>query len=108
MIRVFKKKDQKDVENYRPVSVLPNLLKIHERCLYNQVYKYFNHTLTKCQCGFGKGFGTQRCLLAMINKGGTIGAISIDLLKGFISQSLLDFILHELLITEIASNGFDY
>ena len=33
MIPVFFKKDQKNVENYRPVSILPNFSKIYERCL---------------------------------------------------------------------------
>ena len=42
-IPVFKKKDQNNVENYRPVGILPNLSKIYERCLCDQMYKYFNH-----------------------------------------------------------------
>ena len=47
VIPVFKKKDRNNVENYRPVSILPNLSKIYERCLYDQMYKYFNHILSK-------------------------------------------------------------
>ena len=35
VIPVFKKKDRINVENYRPVSILPNLSKIYERCLYD-------------------------------------------------------------------------
>ena len=50
VIPVFKKKDQNNVENYHPVSTLPNFLKIYERCLYNQMYKYFKHILLKWQC----------------------------------------------------------
>ena len=38
VIPVFKKKDQNNVENYRPASILPNLLKIYERCLYDQMF----------------------------------------------------------------------
>ena len=60
MIPVFKKKDQNNVENYRPVSILPNLSKMYESCVYDQMYKYFNHTLSKWQCGFRKGFSTQQ------------------------------------------------
>ena len=33
VIPVFKKKDRNNVGNYRPVSILPNLSKIYERCL---------------------------------------------------------------------------
>ena len=68
MIPVFKKKDRNNVENYRPVSILPNLSKIYERCLYDQMYKYFNHILSKWQCGFRKSFSTQHCLLVMTEK----------------------------------------
>ena len=36
-----------DVQNYRVVSILPNLSKIYVRCLYDQMYKYFNLILSK-------------------------------------------------------------
>ena len=58
MIPVFKKKDRNNVENYRPVSILPNLSKIYERCLYDQMYKYFNQILSKSQYEFRKDFIT--------------------------------------------------
>ena len=73
------------------------------------MYKYLNHILSKWQCGFRKGFSTQRCLLVMkekwrkcLDKGGIIGAILTDLSKAF------DCILHDLLITKLAVYGFDY
>ena len=68
VVPVFKKKDRSNVENYRPVSILPNFSKIYERCLYDQMYKYFNHILSKWQCGFRKDFSTQHCLLVMKEK----------------------------------------
>ena len=34
---IFKKKDRDNVENYRPVSILHNLSKIYERCMYIQL-----------------------------------------------------------------------
>ena len=73
------------------------------------MYKYFNHILSKWQCGFRKGFSTQRCLLVMtkkwrkcLDKGGISGAILTDLSKAF------DCILHDLLIAKLAVYGFDY
>ena len=109
MIPVFKKKDRNNVENYRPVSILPNFSKIYERCLYDQMYKYFNHILSKWQCGFRKSFSTQHCLLVMtekwrkcLDKGSISGAILTDLSKAF------DCILHDLLIAKLAAYGFDY
>ena len=59
VIPVFKKKDRNDVENYLPVSILPNLSKIYERHSYDQMHKYFNHILSKWQFGFFKGLSTQ-------------------------------------------------
>ena len=106
---IFKKKDRNNVENYRPVSILPNFSKIYERCLYDQMYKYFNHIISKWQCGFRKGFSTQHCLLVMtekwrkcLDKGGISGAILTDLSKAF------NCILHDLLIAKLAAYGFDY
>ena len=32
---VFKKKDCENVENYRPLSILPVLSKVYERCMYD-------------------------------------------------------------------------
>ena len=94
VIPVFKTKDRSNVENYPPVSVLLNLSKIYERCLCDQMYKYFNHILSKWQCGLRKGL----CL----GKGGISGAILTDLSKAF------DCILHGLLIVKLAAYGFDY
>ena len=105
VIPVFKKK----ARNNRPVSNLPNLPKIYERCLYDQMYKYFNHILSKQQCGFRKGFSTQDFLRVMskkwqkcLDKMGISGAILTDLLKAF------DCILHDLLIAKIDVYGFNY
>ena len=38
---IFKKDSRLDKSNYRPVSILPNLSKIFERCIYNQISLYF-------------------------------------------------------------------
>ena len=108
MIPVFFLK-RKNVENYRPVSIPPNLSKIYERCLYGQMYKYFSHILSRWQCGFRQGFSTQHCLLVMaekwrkcLDKGGLSGAILTDLSKAY------DCILHDLLIAKLTAYGFDY
>ena len=65
VILVFEKKDRNNVENYRPICILPNLSRIYGRCLYDQLSKYFNHILSKWQRGFRKGFSTQHCHLVM-------------------------------------------
>ena len=55
-------------KNYRPVSILPSLSKIFERCMYDQLKDYFDKLLSKYQCGFRKGFSTQHSLLVMREK----------------------------------------
>ena len=46
---IFKTNDSANVENYCPVSILPNLSKVYERCVYIQIYKYLNKILSKWQ-----------------------------------------------------------
>ena len=65
---IYKKESRNEKENYRPVSILPNLSKIFERCIYDQLKDHLDKLLSKYQCGFRKGFSTQHCLLAMIKK----------------------------------------
>ena len=48
----FRKKDQSNVENYRPESILPIFSKVYKRCMYDQMYEYFNKILSNQQCGF--------------------------------------------------------
>ena len=58
------KKDAKLTKKLSPI--LPNLSKVHERLMYNQIYLCFYTIFSKFQCGFQKGFDAQHCLLAMV------------------------------------------
>ena len=87
---IHKKDDKTDKENHRPISILPDLSKVYERLMYNQIYPYFQSIFSKFHCGFRKGFNTQHCLLAMVEKwrktldgGGETGAVLTDLSKSF-------------------------
>ena len=66
IIPVHKKKEKNDETNYRPVSILPNLSKIYEKLIYNQLYDYFDKILLPSQWGFCKRYSSQHCLLAMV------------------------------------------
>ena len=39
---IFQKDDKTDKTNYRPTSILPNLSKIYERFMQNQMYPHLN------------------------------------------------------------------
>ena len=89
-------------ENYRPISILPNISKVYERCLYDQMSNFFEDIFSKYQCGFRKGYSAQHCLLVMIEKwkrivdyGGVFGALLTDLSKAF------DCIPHDLFIAKL-------
>ena len=52
IIPIHKKKSKFDIQNYRPVHILPVLSKIYEKCKLDHMYSYFNQILSKHQCGF--------------------------------------------------------
>ena len=108
VIPVYKKKSKLSKENYKPISNLPNISKVYERCLYDQISKYFETRFSKFQCGFRKGYSAQHCLLAMIEKWktavdqeGVFAALLTDLSKAF------DCIPHGLIIAKLAAYGFN-
>ena len=105
---VFKKGSRNSKDNYRPVSILPNVSKIFEKPLFKQVSDFFDNIFSMYQCGFRKGFSSQHCLVAMLekwkscnDKGKSFGALMVDLSKA--SECLS----HDLIITKLHANGFD-
>ena len=87
---VFKKGDRNSKDNYRSVSMLPNLSKIFEQCIFCQLYSFMLEFLSKYQCGFCRGYCMQHCLLAMLAKwksavdnGKSFGPLLTDLSKAF-------------------------
>ena len=51
---IYKKVDPFHKKNYRPVSILPLLLKVYERVIYEQVSNYFKTFFDETLCGFRK------------------------------------------------------
>ena len=106
---VFKKGPRTSKNNYRPVSILPIFSKIFERLLSRQLSEFFDNILSKFQCGFRKGYGTQHCLLLMLeiwkeatDNNKAFGALLTDLSKAF------DCFNHDLFIVKLHDCGIDY
>ena len=51
---IFKKKDDLDKENYRPVGVLPHVSKVFERIVYHEINDYMKDKLSKQLTGIEK------------------------------------------------------
>ena len=86
--------------------MLPNIPKIYEKIIYNQLYEYFHDKLCSSQCRFRKGYSSQHSLLVMtekfkesIDKGNALGALLTNLSKAF------DCVDHSLLIAKLSAFG---
>ena len=108
IIPAFKKGGKHDTSNYRPLSILPILSKVYEKCLYKQMENYMENILSNSQCDFRKGFKAQQCLISMIEKakrimdnGGHFSVLLTDLSKMF------DCLPHDLLIAKLDAYGFE-
>ena len=75
--------------------------------MFKQISEYFDSFSSKYQCGFKKGFSSQHCLAAMLEKWKSaienkksFGALLTDLSKAF------DCLPHDLLIAKLNAYGF--
>ena len=78
----YKKGDKSFAKNYRPVSLLPMFSKMFEKCLYDELYSYFetNNLFSPSQSAFRKG---DSCISQFLS-------ITHDIFKGFDANPPLD------------------
>ena len=107
MTPIFKKGSKADINNYRPISVLPIINSIFERHISNCLVDYLesNNLLYNHQSGFRKLHSCQTALtkivdnwLNAINNSETVGTVFLDLTKAF------DLVNHKLLIQQELSH----
>ena len=87
---IYKKSDETDKANYRPLSVLTTLSKVYERVMFDQLYGPVCYILSPNLSGYLKGHPCCTALLKMvedwrlslINRDG-VAAVAVDLSKGF-------------------------
>ena len=70
VIPIFKQVSRSLCDNYRPISVLPVLSKVFEKCIHNQLIFYFSseNITTPTQYGFKPGSTTVDCPVDLIEE----------------------------------------
>ena len=63
VIPVFKKGSKNSKHNYRPIIILKNISKVHERVMFKQIGDFMENIFSKLQCGFGKATTRSNVLL---------------------------------------------
>ena len=111
-----KKGDRKNINNYRPITLLNAIAKIFDKILYNRVYDFFEklHLFSKYQFGFMKNKGTEQATLnlmyninqALLNNQ-FCAAVFVDLSKAF-DKVNLDILLEKLYKYGFRGNTYDF
>ena len=92
VVPLFKSGNKDDLDNYRPISILPILSKILEKAVFHKLHTYRskNSLLSPYQSGFRASHSTQLAITFLIDKirgridkGLLTGAMFIDLKKAF-------------------------
>lgn len=105
---LYKKGEKSDVTNYRPITLIPIISKVFEKCMYKRLLNYCNtfKIINSAQFGFQKNKSTTlaiftlvRTVLDSLNASNLTTGLFFDLSKAF------DFVNHNLLLQKLESVG---
>ena len=105
---IFKEGDKTDINNYRPISVLPTFSKIYEKIVYKQLYEYLerNSYLDNNQYGFRANRSTSHAILNLLqytyqnlDSSKIVFSLFLDFRKAF------DSVNHKILLSKLKIYG---
>jgi hypothetical protein len=106
VVPVYKKNDREHAENYRPISLLPIVSKVLERCIFINMKQFLSQLVNDCQHGFLQGKSCVTNLLEVlvyigtcVDNGGQVDMLYLDMSKAF------DRINHKRLIRKLSNSG---
>ena len=108
VIPLHKGGSKEDLNNYRPISLLPLLSKIFEKVVYNQLYNYLDHfnLFNPSQFGFRRQKSTIQAVMDHLefiynnlDEGNTVISIFMDFAKAF------DCLEHNILLKKLEYYG---
>ena len=110
VIPIYKKGCPQNVSHYRPISLLPFMSKIFEKCMLNRLNFHASscNIFTTSQFGFRKGRSTQDAILALTENiyhafNRTDGSFCLNVFIDF--KKCFDTINHEILLNKLRMYG---
>lgn len=107
---IFKSGSKSELNNYRPISILPVLSKIIEKWVATKLIEHLNRgptTLHPMQFGFRAHHSTESAMTmfmertkCLLDRNGYVGAVFLDLKRAF------DTVDHQLLLTKLSKFNF--
>lgn len=105
---LYKKGEKSDINNYRPITLIPILSKVYEKCMYKRLIDYCDkfHIISKEQYGFQENksttlaiFSLVKAIVTNINKNNLTTGLFFDISKAF------DLVSHNLLLEKLELVG---